>query len=102
MDMQKKVDTHMSVCVALNDIYAKKNADYGDSWTESINEWGLSAAGVRLSDKMNRLKRLLKDNDPQVTNESLEDCCLDLANYSIMLYMYLTTGEKEKENVTND
>ena len=84
-----KVEQHEKICKTLTDTYAKKNADYGDSWTKSINEWGLAAAGVRISDKYNRMIKLLQGADPKVKNEGLDDVCLDMANYCIMLYMYL-------------
>ena len=57
-------------------VYLKKNADYGDSFVSSINALGETAGLVRILDKVNRLKSLLK-SDSEV-NESLEDTVLDL------------------------
>ena len=63
-------------------VYLKKNADYGDSFVNSINALGETAGLVRILDKVNRLKSLLK-SDSEV-NESLEDTVLDLFNYMVM------------------
>lgn len=77
------------------EIYAKKNADYGDSFSESINKFGLIASAVRLSDKFNRFVSLI-DKEPQVVNESIQDTLIDMANYAIMTAIYI----KKHENNT--
>ena len=41
------------------------------------------AGTVRLQDKLNRLKTLIR-NEARVKDESIEDTLLDLANYAIM------------------
>jgi len=43
---------------------------------------------IRLSDKLERLKSLQK-NEQQVKTESIEDTLMDLANYSIMTIVEL-------------
>lgn len=83
-----KVKFHSKICDFLNETYKKKNNDYGDSFHQSILTWGISAAGVRISDKYNRLVSLLTKNKEQmVADESVADTLLDLANYCIMTYM---------------
>lgn len=72
------------------DIYEKKNTDYGDSFSETCNEFGIIAALTRISDKFNRIKQLAK-NKAKVKDESIEDTLLDLANYSIMTLVWLKT-----------
>lgn len=67
------------------DTYKRKNADYGDSFGESINHYGPVAAHVRIGDKINRLQSLvLKKQTAQVKDESIADTYLDLACYAIM------------------
>lgn len=78
-----KVAIHDSICAKLNDLYARKNHDYGDSFGKSYDEYGMVMACIRLEDKLNRIKALIK-NDQQVHDESIEDTLMDLANYSIM------------------
>lgn len=78
-----KIDTHFQICKSLNDLYARKNADYGDSFGKSFAEYGLTMACIRLEDKLNRIKALSKQ-EAQVRDESITDTLMDLANYAIM------------------
>lgn len=69
----------------LHDVYVKKNSDYGDSFSKSLNKYGEVAAMVRIEDKKNRLDSLFgKENNRMVVNESLDDTIEDIANYFIM------------------
>jgi hypothetical protein len=77
--------SHETVCSELNRIYKAKQHDYGNSFGESVKEWGLIAAVIRMDDKMRRLKTLIT-SERQV-DESIRDTLLDLANYSIMAIM---------------
>jgi hypothetical protein len=79
---------HEQICKELNDIYVRKNADYGNSFGEQFQEHGLVSAVIRLDDKMRRLKSLTKQQ-AQVKDESIEDTLLDLCNYSLMTVIEL-------------
>ncbi len=68
--------------------YRDKNADYGDSFSKSYQEFGLIAPVVRMSDKMERLKSLSKV-EARVKNESIRDTLIDLANYAMMTVIEL-------------
>lgn len=72
----------------------EKNQAYGDSFTKSVDRYGLSVIGVRLSDKYNRIEHLITNHELKENDESLEDTLLDLAGYSILGLKYL----KEHEN----
>lgn len=89
-----KVQTHETICKELNDLYARKNADYGDSFGKSFKEYGLAATCLRLDDKLNRLKAL-RTAAAQVKDESIEDTLLDLANYAIMTVIEMR-GESDE------
>lgn len=98
-----KVDLHFDICQELNKIYEQKNHDYGDSFHETWKEEGFAMARIRLSDKLNRFKKLSKiielDNEDQmVKDESMQDTLLDLANYAIMTVMEMRI-EKVSESV---
>ena len=82
-----KVKLHADVCRYLNDLYAKKNHDYGDSFHQTFVEEGMAMARIRLGDKFGRFKTLSKSSGQQVNDESLKDTLLDLANYAIMTVM---------------
>lgn len=79
----EKAIMHADICINLNELYKRKNADYGDSFGKSYQEYGMTMACIRLEDKLNRLKSLCKQ-EAQVQDESLEDTLMDLANYAIM------------------
>lgn len=74
------------MCESMIETYEKKNHDYGDSFHKTFQEYGMVMPCIRLEDKVNRLKSLV-DNNAEVTNESVEDTLLDIANYAIMTLM---------------
>ena len=86
--MLTKTDIHKKICRDLNELYARKNADYGDSFGKSFGEYGLTMSCIRLEDKLNRIKALSK-HEAQVSDESIIDTLMDLANYSIMTLVEL-------------
>lgn len=75
-------------------IFEKKNADYGNSFEESLEKHGIIAAIVRMEDKMGRLNSLTKKGAEQkVSDESLVDTLKDLSNYALMTAVWLEEGE---------
>ena len=84
-----KIEIHKNICDSLNDLYKKKNQDYGDSFSKSYKEYGLTMSLIRLEDKLNRLKSLNKNGNAQVKDESIQDTLMDLANYAIMTILEL-------------
>ena len=83
------VRIHGKICRELTETYEKKNADYGNSFENSLDKHGLIAGIVRMDDKMSRLISLNSKNEQQVMDESLRDTLMDLANYAIMSVMWL-------------
>ena len=71
-------------------IYEKKNADYGDRFSKTFDEFGLTA--IRINDKTERFKKLIKQ-DAQVQDESIKDTLLDLANYAVLTLMEMSKHE---------
>ena len=67
--------------------FLKKNTDYGSSFEESLNEFGEVAGIVRISDKYNRLVNLTKNENKVL--ESKSDTLKDMANYCLMLAVWL-------------
>lgn len=84
----------MVLCKELNDIYTKKNKDYGDSFHATYLEEGMAMPRIRLSDKLNRFKNLTKSKEIQVTTESIRDTLIDLANYALMTVLELDEEER--------
>ena len=94
--MNDKVQCHMTLCRELNDLYAKKNHDYGDSFHQTFVEEGLAMTRIRLGDKFSRFKTLSRlscsdGGQQQVTDESIRDTLMDLANYAIMTVLEMET-----------
>lgn len=74
---------HKAICDKLNDTYSQKNSDYGNSFTKVRDEYP-EAISIRLSDKLERLKTLKAGKKALVSDESIKDTLIDLANYAIM------------------
>lgn len=79
-----KYEIHKYYCTLLNATYRAKNHDYDDSFAKSIDDVGYIAAITRLSDKMQRAKALLLSGEQKVSDESVQDTLMDLANYALM------------------
>ena len=94
--MDKK-EQHREYVDLIHRTYIRKNSDYGDSFSESMDEYGLTSALIRMGDKMSRLKSLSKHTgSAQVLDESLQDTLLDLANYAIMTAIWLKEKDEGK------
>lgn len=91
-------DTHKatfeSVLDEMKELHAKKDKDYGSAFHKSFEEFGVTAGVVRLNDKMERVKSLVKNGKAEVKDESLLDSLKDAACYAVMLYVEL----KNKKN----
>jgi hypothetical protein len=79
-----KIQKHTNICGFLNHTYIAKNTAYGDAFGKTFQELGPISAVVRMQDKFNRIKALVKGAENKVKDEALEDTLLDLANYCIM------------------
>lgn len=80
----------------MTDTYRRKNADYGDSFSQSCDRFGHVAALVRMNDKVNRLSSLVThQREAQVKDESIADTFLDLACYAIMTLMWIIEKEED-------
>ena len=88
---------HMELCKYLNNLYATKNKKYGDSFSITVQKYGIIAALTRLSDKWQRFETLILTKDAGTPDESIRDTLLDMANYCIMTVMELD----QKEGINN-
>ena len=68
--------------------FVDKNADYGNSFESSLEEYGLIAALIRMDDKMGRLRTLIK-SEAKVKDESISDTLRDLSNYALMASVWV-------------
>lgn len=94
---QQKVNAFEDVTINLRNLYDAKNRDYGDSFGQSFQKWGLPMACIRLGDKLNRLESFAQKKDMKVEDESVEDTLMDMANYAIMTLVELNMRKKKEE-----
>jgi predicted nuclease with TOPRIM domain len=73
-------------------LYTRKNKDYGNAFKQSYSEFGSIMCAIRINDKLNRFKTLIKQNK-EVKTESIKDTLIDLANYAVMTIIEI---EREK------
>lgn len=71
------------------DTFKKKNHDYGSAFDETMDMFGPQSALVRIFDKFNRLRTLVGGVHSEVTDESMRDTLLDMANYAMLATMWL-------------
>ena len=84
MNNNVKIDIHANLCDELHKLYVNKNNDYGDSFAKVRSEYP-NAIAIRLMDKLERIKQLLKENHQStVPDESIDDNLMDLANYCLL------------------
>lgn len=74
--------------------FVDKNADYGNSFESSLEEYGLIAALIRMEDKMGRLRTLIK-SEAKVKDESISDTLRDLSNYALMASVWFDHKDDE-------
>jgi hypothetical protein len=70
-------------------LFAKKNADYGDAFAQ----YGPIGVLVRMGDKLARLQRITSSGIHLIETESIRDTLIDLHNYSAMAIMLLDEGK---------
>lgn len=75
-------------------IYDRKNADYGNSFHHTVERFGMVAALVRVTDKMERIQRL-QVSTAQTKDESLCDTVSDALNYLLMFSAEMICGTWE-------
>lgn len=93
-DKEKLTEAFHSVTRRMADLYQRKNKDYGNSFAISMDTDGLLVAKIRIGDKVNRYCTLVENNsEAQVTDESLIDTLIDMANYCVMTVVWLEAQE---------
>lgn len=94
-----KIAIHDSICAKLHTTYAKKNADYGDSFANVRRKFP-DATLIHLNEKLSRLEELMRSGrTPCVIDESIEDTLLDMANYCILELVERRADAEAAENL---
>ena len=85
-----RVDQMKTIQSEALDLFAKKNADYGDAFAK----FGIIGVLMRIEDKIQRSMSITKNGVNLVDDEKIRDTLLDLHNYAAMGLMLLD----EKDN----
>ena len=91
---ENKINMHNELLNKLADLYQTKNADYGDSVSETYRKYGMTSFLVRMEDKLNRVRTLV-NQEAKVQDEKIEDTLLDLANCEILAVIELKSKEEQ-------
>jgi len=65
-----------------------KNQSYGNSFDRAVDDFGATAAILRLYDKVNRMESLLNGTENNVKDESIKDTMLDILGYLVLTLHY--------------
>ena len=80
-----RVEQYERVQKEANELFRKKNTDYGDAFAK----YGTVGVLVRMGDKIARLQSISKNSVTLVDDEKLRDTLIDLHNYAAMAIMCL-------------
>ena len=98
--MTNKTQIFNIITTKMDDLYAAKNADYGDSFGQTFEKLGLISAVTRISDKYNRLVSLVtKPSDKiKIKDEKIEDTLMDMACYCVMTLVELQLSNQQNHD----
>jgi hypothetical protein len=104
MKRDEYLKLHEELCKKMVEITKKKNNDYSRNDDPFANFKVVEAYNIpvevgfltRMSDKMSRLSNYASGQDLKVTDESIEDTLLDLANYSLLCLGYIKSKKAKK------
>lgn len=98
-EYNSKVERFKQLTGEMSALYARKNKDYGDSFTEMYREWGPMYPMSRMQEKLTRAIQLMRTGEKraQVVDEKVTDTLLDLANYALMTILEIKEGNGESK-----
>jgi hypothetical protein len=72
------------------ELFTRKNADYGNAFSE----FGVIGVLMRIEDKLRRAMSITKNGVNLVKDEGIRDTIIDLHNYSAMALMLMDEDER--------
>ena len=87
------VDQHKELCLDLNKLFARKNHDYGNSFSKTFRMLGIISAVTQIAHKFNRLVEIVTSGHQEIPEETIEDTLIDLANYALMTVLELRNAK---------
>lgn len=100
-EYSNKTERFKSLTGEMACLYARKNRDYGDSFSDMYKEYGPVYAVMHLEEKLARIKSILltQDGKPSVKSESAIDSLTDLACYALMTILELKEEKERQEGL---
>lgn len=102
MNKEEYFKFHQESCDKMVEITKKKNADYsglGSDPFANFRKRGELGFLTRMDDKFARLESFVQKGSFEVSDESFEDTCLDLANYAILFAGFVRAKKAEEQEV---
>lgn len=100
MTIVNKIALHDEICRKMHQLYTRKNADYGDSFSQLRKRYP-NFVCMRIFDKLNRLETCMQPgHELKVTDETVEDTLMDIANYAIMEIVERHAAKLEEQQNT--
>lgn len=87
LEQQRFVEGVENLALLNIEIFKQKNKNYGNSFYDSMKEYGYLPLIIRIKEKLNRLDQLTVLNESERaagTDESILDTLLDISNYCLM------------------
>lgn len=101
MSQVNKIALHDEICRKMHQLYERKNADYGDSFAQLRHRYP-NFVHMRIFDKLNRLETITQPgHELKVTDETVEDTLMDIANYAIMEIVERRVSKLNEEQSTS-
>lgn len=94
-NLNSKVEQFRKAVTERADLYAKKNTNYGDSFSQLFAKLGPVSALVPLWNKLDRITNLVQGGHNDF--ETVEDSLKDLACYAVMSYLEFKEAHAKKE-----
>ena len=91
--MKTNYDKFKDITNAMLVMYTEKNEKYGNSWEETLDEFGYLPYIVRMNEKLKRAKTIVTFDEEGET-ETLEDILIDISIYSVLTLMHFKNEDK--------
>ena len=106
---EKMIELHKEACEKMHNIMKQKNHDYSGSVDPFVNFRSVEAIGIcsteqgfmtRMMDKVCRISNFMSSGELHVKDESVEDTLMDLANYALLMMLYIKMSKDESTGQT--
>lgn len=94
MTINEEIKEFKQLTQQMNDTFANKRRDYGQTTSETYDKFGPVSMLTRIYDKVGRLENILCKTGKNYVGEKVEDTLLDLANYALITILEIRKREE--------